>query len=402
MKKIKICWLASYPIDLLLPELKTSQNISFESTMWLVSLSEVLARNNGIELHIITHAAKIPFDQYIIKNKIHFHVLRYSFIKNKGYPSYFPLNVISWYYPILKKILKIIEEIKPDIVHAHGTEGVYSLAALKSKLPNLTSIQGIISEYIKLNFSISLFFQRPIEKYCIRKNINFGCRTNWDNSFVKSINKDAQLFYAPEALSYAFYEVKWQGIRNINKLIFVGNLIERKRIEILIDAVYKLIKLNKDINVVIVGGGSSKYIESIKNKMNELQIEDRFEFKGFMKSEQIANELSGAGIYVHTANMDNSPNSLCEAMAIGMPTVASNVGGIPSIIDNGKNGLLFELDDVDDLCLKINKYLNNHEYAKTIAKNASIEAINRNYPDNVAKITLDVYMRIIDKSVVIN
>jgi glycosyltransferase involved in cell wall biosynthesis len=396
MKKIKVCWLASYPIDLLLPELQITQNFPIDSTMWLVSLSEVIARNNEIELHIITHAAKIPYDQYIFKNNIHFHVLRYSFIKDKGYPSYFPINVISWYFLIVKKILKKIEEIKPDIVHAHGTEGFFSLAALKSKLPNITSIQGIISEYVKLNFSLLAFFQQRIEKYCIRKNKNFGCRTNWDNSFVKSINKDAQLFYAPEALSYAFFDVKWQGIKNINKLIFVGNLVKRKRIELLIDAVHKLIKLNKDINVVIIGGGSPKYIESIKKKMNELKIEDRFEFKGFMKSEQIAKELSGAGIYVHTANMDNSPNSLCEAMAIGMPTVASNVGGIPSIIDNEKTGLLFELDDVDDLCLKINKFLNNHEYAKTIAKNASIEAFNRNYPDKVAKIILDIYIKIIN------
>jgi glycosyltransferase involved in cell wall biosynthesis len=79
-----------------------------------------------------------------------------------------------------------------------------------------------------------------------------------------------------------------------------------------------------------------------------------------------------------------------------MPTVASKVGGIPSIIDDEKNGLLFELDNVDDLCLKINKLLNNYEYAKTIANNASIEAFNRNYPDNVAKITLDIYIKIIN------
>ena len=126
MKIIRICWLAPFPVDYLLPEIKVTRNIDIGYGKWLVNLAEAFSKRKDIELHIIMHEAKIPFDQYIFKNNIHFHVLRYSFIIGKGFPSYLPLNVISWYYSIVNKILNKVKEINPDLVHAHGTEGAFS------------------------------------------------------------------------------------------------------------------------------------------------------------------------------------------------------------------------------------------------------------------------------------
>ena len=396
MNITKICWLASYPISLLLPELKTTRLITSESTMWLVYLSEAISNLDNYELHIITHSSKIPYDQYIIKNKIHFHIVRYVFIKDKGYPNYLPINVASWYPSLVRKILRILEEIRPALVHAHGTEDVFSLAALRSKLPNLTSIQGIITEYLKINFSLWHFLQQPIEKFCIKHNNNFGCRTSWDSTFVKSLNKNALIFYSPEAISQDFFKENWRGVNNLTKLIFVGNLIKRKGIETLIEVVYKLRDSFKDINVTMIGDGPFLYVDGLRKKIKDLGIEERFKFKGFLKSPQIAEELISSGIYILPTYMDNSPNSLCEAMAVGMPVIASNVGGIPSLINNGENGLLFEAGNADDLYHKIKLLLKNKELAIKIAANAATTAMKRNYPESVAKRTLEIYNEILN------
>ena len=135
-----------------MPELKTNKVVSGHAASWVVNLSNELASQKNVELHIITHTAGIPYSQVIEKNNITFHVIRYCFpFTNKGFPPYLPLNTLTWYKPFTWKVLKILEKVEPKIVHAYGTENAFALTACKSGLPSLTSIQGIIEECNKQN-----------------------------------------------------------------------------------------------------------------------------------------------------------------------------------------------------------------------------------------------------------
>ena len=83
-------------------------------------------------------------------------------------------------------------------------------------------------------------------------------------------------------------------------------------------------------------------------------------------------------------------------MAVGMPCVASNVGGIPSMIDDGKNGVLFHTKNAGMLAEKIIEILSNKEFMKRIGKEAKKVAYERNYKDVVVNQTIKVYKEIIN------
>lgn len=398
---MRVVWLAPYPIDRLTPELTISRNIGGHAASWIANLSNELVKQRDMELHIVTHAPNIPYSQKIIKNDIIFHVIRYCFpfTKNKGFPSYLPLNVFTWYKGFVDKALKIISDIKPDIVHAHGTEGAFALTACDSELCSIVSIQGIITEYNKISPSLSYWLQIPIEKYAIEKSNNFGCRTNWDKNFVKNVNKKATIFYMPEAIDSMFFQHDWTPSKSLS-ILFVGYLSKRKGIEILLESISIVKKSFQTIILNVVGSGSKKYVAYLKEFSRNLNIEDNIIWHGVQKPEEIAEHLSNNSVFVLPTFMDNSPNSLAEAMAVGIPCIASDAGGIPSMIGDNKNGVLFPSGDSITLAKKIVNLLSDQEFMTKISKHAKITAYNKFYKDIVVEQTIKVYEEIVSRNIV--
>lgn len=396
---MRIAWLAPYPINLLSPELKTNRNIGGHAASWIVNLSNELAKQNDIELHIITHTVAVPYSQEIKKNNIAFHVIRYCFpfTKNKGFPPYLPIDKLTRYSGFKKNALRILKKVQPDIVHAYGTEDAYALTAYKSGLPSLISVQGVITEINKVSPSLSYRLQIPMEKYVIKKNRNFGCRTNWDKNFILSNNKNANIFYVPEAISNIFFKYSWEQDKTLS-VLFVGYLSKRKGIEILLQSISIVKKRFPKIVLKVVGTGSQKYLKYLKELTKQLNIDKSVVWLGSQNAEQIAEHLSKSTIFVLPTFIDNSPNSLAEAMAVGIPSIASRVGGVPSMINDGVDGILVESGNIEELANKIITLLENKEMQIKISKNAKATAIKRNLPEKVCKTVLNVYKEIINNS----
>lgn len=80
--------------------------------------------------------------------------------------------------------------------------------------------------------------------------------------------------------------------------------------------------------------------------MEKLKFADNsIEFLGILSEDELKNTLLSSDIYVHTAYIDNSPNALCEAMILGLPCIASYVGGISSLMKNGESGILVPVNE---------------------------------------------------------
>lgn len=392
---MKIVWLAPYSMNLLIPELKTSKNVSGHAASWVVNLSNELASQKNIELHIITHINGIPYSQVIEKNNITFHVIRYCFpFTNKGFPPYLPLNALTWHKSFVSEALKILERIEPDIVHAHGTENAFALTACKSGLPSLTSIQGIIVECNKISPSLSYRLQIPVESYTIKENKNFGCRTEWDKSFVLRINPNANVFYVPEAIGNMFFKHKWAQT-NPSSVLFVGYLSKRKGIEVLLRSISVAKRKSPQILLKVVGSGPEKYLRYLMGLTRQLDIEKNVVWLGSRDAEEIVGYLCGSTMFVLPTFIDNSPNSLAEAMAVGTPSIASRVGGVPSMIEDGVDGLLVESNNAEELAAKIIALLGNEKMQIELSKNARSTALKRNLPQQVAETVIDVYDAII-------
>ncbi len=392
---MKIAWLCPYPIYLLSPELQLISNgNSGHASSWITNLSNELSKRTDLELHIITFAAKVPYSQNIIKDRISFHVIKYAIpFTNKG-SSLFLMNRLTLFKGFITEALAILNRIKPHLVHAHGTESAFALAAYKSNLPNIISIQGIIAEYYDYEKSLVFFLQKYIEKFTIKKNLNFGCRTSWDKSFVLRNNPYANIYYMPEALNSCFFQQQWRH-HDEESLLFVGSLCKRKGIEVLLKALQHVKKEIPNVILKAVGSGNQRYVSYLEKLVKEYDIQKNVIWLGNQRSEEIARHLKKSTLFVLPTFIDNSPNSLAEAMVVGTPSIASNVGGIPSMIENDLTGILVEPNQPENLAESIIALLKDYNKQNLISKNARKVARERHLPEKVADITLDVYRKII-------
>ena len=119
---------------------------------------------------------------------------------------------------------------------------------------------------------------------------------------------------------------------------WMGRFVSIKGLPLLLDAVSLLVRRGYEINLLLVGDGPEK--ENLISRITDLGIEDRVELTGFVESPK--QQLQRMDIFVLPSEHEGVPLSLLEAMALGIPSVASQVGGIPEVVRSGSDALLVE------------------------------------------------------------
>src|SRR5262249_43663187 len=245
------------------PELVWARPRGQHAASWIVNLASALAKREDVDLRIITASAGIRRNQSVTVDGIAFYVVRHSFpFTLRGFPNYMRLDLLSRYAFLRRQIRNIILQLKPDLIHVHGTESGYGLAALDTKLPTIVSIQGIITLCREVSPSISFRLQSPIELDVIRRARYFGSRTAWANNFIRSLNKRATIYDLPEAVNEVFFEtLPAQSTQNI---LMVGSILQRKGIEEAIAAMGIVVAACPSAKLLVVGDGTRDYLERLK------------------------------------------------------------------------------------------------------------------------------------------
>ncbi|MGH9947080.1 MAG: glycosyltransferase family 4 protein [Pyrinomonadaceae bacterium] len=118
----------------------------------------------------------------------------------------------------------------------------------------------------------------------------------------------------------------------------------------------------------LVMAGIDKGLEpEIKKMVDEMGLQDSVRFPGFLDQKAKAQEFSNADIFLNTNHIDNMPVAVLEAGAMGLPVVATCVGGIPDLIQNGENGLLVPDGDVEGMSNAVESLLENSELAERLS-----------------------------------
>ena len=123
-----------------------------------------------------------------------------------------------------------------------------------------------------------------------------------------------------------------------------------------------------------------------------------FNILGSKTENELAVELLDADVYVHPTYIDNSPNGVCEAMLLGMPVIATNVGGIPSLIADKKEGLLVQSEDGYAMAGALLELYNNPGLAQNLGRNARKRGLQRNDGKTIAQDLVKIYERIINNT----
>jgi glycosyltransferase involved in cell wall biosynthesis len=120
---------------------------------------------------------------------------------------------------------------------------------------------------------------------------------------------------------------------------------------------------------LIMAGVDKGLEDSIKEMVEAMNLTDSVQFTGFLDLKKKLREFRAADVFINTNRVDNMPVSVVEARASGLPVVATNVGGLRYLIQNGEDGMLVENDDVEAMVGSINTLLKNPELTRKISQN---------------------------------
>lgn len=277
---------------------------------------------------------------------------------------------------ILPKLLNIVDIVKPDLIHIHGTEECFGLIQDTVKnIPIVFSIQGLIAPYKEKYFSGISFhdvnkYEKIMEKlrlvsvkndyksFCyraIRENHYLANskyilgRTFWDRNSTLALNPKRKYYVVNEILRPEFYAKQWKGFISDNKLKIVSTISGGiyKGFETVLKTA-EILKRHSHLEFEwhIAGYTSRSKWVHISEKITNINSEDNnIVFHGRIEAEELSDLLCDSDIYVHVSHIENSPNSVCEAMMIGMPVIASYSGGTSSLLEHEKDGILYQDGD---------------------------------------------------------
>lgn len=389
---MKVVWLCHYPLDQLgeLPVAHRKKEI--HPVSWIVNLSNAIACScPNIELHIITTTPLISKSFSKKKNGITIYVLRDECgvpFTYRGWPSYLPLHLICRYWPTRMKIGRMLRKLKPDIVHAHGTEMAWGMIAVNSGFPNIISVQGMMHKLAEHYPDDCTYRMRiPMEKHVMQRGKYFISKTPFARRFIEEMSYGATIFDIENAMNPVFFEVQ-PDYTVRRRVIFVGTATPAKGLGELCEAVSRIDKL--ELVVACKGGGS--FLQGLKQKYANIPIH----WKGFLSVTEIAEEMKTSDMLVLPSYMDTSPNVVSEAMSAGLPVVATNVGGIPDMVDDGRTGLLVPPQKVEPLVDAIASLLNDPVKMERIGRAAREEAVKRFSSDEAVRKCYAAYEQVIE------
>lgn len=379
---------------------------------WLELLLNGLRSQKDIILHVLVETPYI-FNRIIInKNNVYYHIVRSGstipFTKI-NYPSFIPIDILLRYNINKFRMMKEIRIIRPDLIHAHGTEFSYSIVALKSKIPTIISIQGLINLIFSKNKNLSVLLKSKLEKSVLINGHYFIPKTQFVKDYIEKLNPSAFCFDINDTINEIYF--KNENLENDGRqILFVGSLIKSKGIE---DIIKAMVKIN-DTKLCVVGNSPERKLRILFNKIKkflslngesyfeylqrlvfELNLTDRIEFKGKQSPEVIAKLLSKSKVLVLPSYMENSPNVVMEALSSGVPVVAYRVGGLPEFVLDGFNGFLVEVGDIEGLAIKINEIIKNDALFQKMSTNARGFAKERFDSLIAIQKTIDAYKMIL-------
>jgi glycosyltransferase involved in cell wall biosynthesis len=220
----------------------------------------------------------------------------------------------------------------------------------------------------------------------------FMCRTSFDSGFVKKYNPDARIHEHWEMLRSPFFNDLYSS--EPEYLLHMGGTNPLKGVSNLLRA-YDQVRQYSEIGLKLVGNTDPQIIEQIilHYDLQHIQPGD-IEIIGMLSADALAETFRQCYALVHPSLIDNSPNSICEAQVAGLPVIASNVGGVASLIDDGNTGLLTSLEPAD-IAKAIIRLIRNADLQQHLSRNSRKEARVRHDPARIHDRTLNIYKTVI-------
>lgn len=397
------------------PSLFSSYSNTHNGGGWISSLERIVRSNPNINLGVAFYSG-YEYKE-IEKDGVNYYLLpqdnRNIFIKSLA-PERQDIRI--------SKYLRAINDFKPDIIQIFGSENDFGLICDKVDIPVVIHIQGSLPPYHNALFPVGVtkydfIFQRGLtwhrrfigwrsdkafrkqaqREIKILQSCNFFMgRTDWDRNLISLFNPNADYYHCEEALRDSFLDDNKHWRFDKDKKLTIISVISTPWYKGM-DLILKTAKLLKEygnecFEWQVFGIRDIRFYE---NKYGIKAKDVNIHIMGSVNKNELSEALCQSSCYVHSSYIDNSPNSLCEAQCLGVPVIATYVGGIPSIVDNGKDGILVPANAPFTLASEILKLFHDSNKAEELSRSAIERASKRHNPIDVGKRLYEIYTQIV-------
>ena len=387
---------------------------------WITGMAGELVKNGEAEL---VYAGGSPYCKDYITEK--FDNLKYYI-----FPSGKSCGELSEYF------LSLLNNEKPDLVHIFGSEYIhaYSMICACEQYGiigrTIISIQGLVSVCAKHYCSgipINELKRKTLRDYlrkggilngqkrfkkageyeikAIEKAEHIIGRTDWDYICTKRLNRNVQYHFCNETLRNAFYSPqKWNYGSCHKHTIFAnygGHIV--KGFHFLLEAMPDILKVYPDTMLYVTGSNpldangfmaqqrQTNYVNYIGRLIKKYHLESRIVFTGLLSEEEMRKQYLNANVFVSASVIENSPNSVGEAMLLGTPVVVSDVGGVKNLLAHGTEGYVYQGNAPYMLAGYVMKIFELEDKAELISENAILHAEKIYNKENNYKQLMEIY-----------
>ncbi|MEN9306554.1 MAG: hypothetical protein RL173_486 [Fibrobacterota bacterium] len=318
-----------------------------------------------------------------------------------------------------------------EVIHIHGTEYPHGLSYLRSQGPKgaVVSIQGLVSVYERYFFGSigedtirkhrtlrdlvrrdSLFDQHRSmlargewEKEALRMSRHIIGRTNWDRTHAWAINPTAEYHFCNETLRDSFAQHTWNSELLQRRVIFLSQgHYPIKGMHQAIKALPLILRHHPDAKLKVAGNDflnrkglrANGYGSYLASEINRLGLRNKVEFTGMLDENKMVREFLDSSCFLCPSAIENSSNSIGEAQSLGVPCIASYVGGIRDMVEDGVTGLVYRFEEIEMLAESVCRLFDDPSLAQKLSRSGFARARERHDRTTNAHRLTEIYRNI--------
>jgi glycosyltransferase involved in cell wall biosynthesis len=389
MTPLTVAWISDFPIEWLpdIPESLRGLPRPHPAT-WKTALLAEFEKNPAIRVHVITLRKNIERSFSFQRHGVTFHLLKYPGGTRR--PSFFWLDTLL--------IRRVLRQMKPDLVHAWGSEEGAATVAARLPYPYLITVQGLFTLFSGqelVDVSLNGKFTAWMEKRSLSVARHVTAESKFSAAYVRERYPRVSVHHIEYAPHWVFHQVRRQPATAPIRFLTNGTIGYRKGTDMLLKALDALAP-ELPFEALIIGHPNESFTAPLLAGLSP-ELRRRVTFKSESSlplMSDIARELSTATLFLMPSRADTGPLAVKEAVAAGVPVIGSNVGGIPDYVIPGENGFLFTPGNQAEFVARIRAAVAHPLFSRGLVTPASLVK-QRAYlsPARMAQDFLSVYQK---------
>ncbi len=304
---------------------------------------------------------------------------------------------LFWRRPSVRVLRRALQYLQPDVVHAHGTT-MYAAAAVSSPFPHVVTVHGIMAREAPTVWGWRRRLAREVDRWFERWVLKRTREVIAISPYVPQAYPwlRARFHFIENPVDPRFFDAPMDGME-VGNVLCVARVIPRKGVLTLIRAFARVTADVPAAELHIAGETNSfpEYAAACRNEARRLGVASRVHFLGPLGMDALVDAYARAQVVALASLQETAPVVIAEALAAGRPVVATAVGGVPYMVQEGKTGWLVPPEDEKALVRALTTALTSPEMCRKMGEVARADARARFHPLPLAEKHVDVYRSLI-------